>query len=98
MPADFNAYLRIRENGRVSCLTGKIEMGQGVVTSLGMMLADELDVSLESVEMVMGDTNVCPWDMGTFGSLSPRAFGSSLRAAGAEARMEIGRASCRERG
>ena len=89
LPSDFNAFLRIRENGRVSCLTGKIEMGQGVVTSLGMMLADELDVSLESVEMVMGDTNVCPWDMGTFGSLSTRAFGPSLRAAGAEARMVL---------
>jgi len=89
LPSDFNAFLRIGENGRVSCLTGKIEMGQGVVTSLGMMLADELDVSLESVEMVMGDTNVCPWDMGTFGSLSTRAFGPSLRAAGAEARMVL---------
>ena len=89
LPSDFNAFLRIGENSRVSCLTGKIEMGQGVVTSLGMMLADELDVSLESVEMVMGDTNVCPWDMGTFGSLSTRAFGPSLRAAGAEARMVL---------
>ena len=89
LPTDFNAFLKIGEDGRVSCLTGKIEMGQGVVTSLGMMLADELDVSLESVDMVMGDTDICPWDMGTFGSLSTRAFGPSLRAAGAEARMVL---------
>ena len=60
LPSDFNAFLRIGEDGRVSCLTGKIEMGQGVVTSLGQMLADELDVALESIDMVMGDTDICP--------------------------------------
>jgi len=85
-PEDFNAYLRIGADGRVTCFTGKIEMGQGVVTSLAQMLADELDVRLESVDMVMGDTAQCPWDMGTFGSMSTRFFGPPLRAAGAEAR------------
>jgi nicotinate dehydrogenase subunit B len=86
MPTDFNAYLRIGEDGRVACFTGKIEMGQGVVTSLAQMLADELDVSLEAVDMVMGDSDLCPWDMGTFGSMSTRFFGPPLRQAGAEGR------------
>jgi nicotinate dehydrogenase subunit B len=86
LPADFNAFLRIGANGRVSCFTGKIEMGQGIVTSLAQMLADELDVSFKQVDMVMGDTDQCPWDMGTWGSLSTRAFGPPLRQAGAEAR------------
>jgi len=88
-PEDFNAYLRIGADGRVTCFTGKIEMGQGVVTSLAQMLADELDVALESVDMVMGDTSVCPWDMGTFGSMSTRFFGPALRAAAAEARVVL---------
>jgi nicotinate dehydrogenase subunit B len=86
LPDDFNAFLRIGADGRVSCFTGKIEMGQGVVTSLAQMLAEELDVSLESIDMVMGDTDLCPWDMGTWGSMSTRFFGPPLRAAGAEAR------------
>jgi nicotinate dehydrogenase subunit B len=86
LPSDFNAFLRIGEDGRVSCFTGKIEMGQGVITSLAQMLADELDVSLDSVDMVMGDTDLCPWDMGTFGSMSTRFFGPPLRQAGAEAK------------
>jgi isoquinoline 1-oxidoreductase len=86
LPDDFNAFLRVGEDGRVSCFTGKIEMGQGVVTSLAQMLADELEVSLETVDMVMGDTDLCPWDMGTFGSMSTRFFGPPLRAAAAEAR------------
>ena len=89
LPTDFNAFLRISEDGRVSCYTGKIEMGQGVITSLAQMLADELDAPLKSVEMVMGDTDVCPWDMGTFGSLTTRVFGPALRAAGAEARLAL---------
>jgi len=88
-PSDFNAYLKIGEDGRVTLYTGKIEMGQGVVTSLGQMLADELDVPLESVDMVMGDTELCPWDMGTFGSMSTRFFGPPLRNAGAEARLVL---------
>jgi len=89
MPDDMNVYLRIKEDGRVDCYTGKIEMGQGVITSLAQMLAEELDVILESVDMVMGDTDLCPWDMGTFGSMSTRFFGPPLRAAGAEARATL---------
>ena len=89
LPEDYNAFLRIGEDGRVTCFTGKIEMGQGVVTSLAQMLADELDVPLDAVDMVMGDTDLCPWDMGTFGSMSTRFFGPPLRAAGAEARRVL---------
>ncbi len=89
LPTDFNAFLRIGANGRVSCFTGKIEMGQGIVTSLAQMLADELDVSVKHIDMVMGDTDQCPWDMGTWGSLSTRVFGPPLRQAGAEARSVL---------
>src|SRR5512135_1945762 len=89
LPADFNAFLRIGEDGRVACYTGKIEMGQGVVTSLAQMLSDELDVALDDVDMVMGDTDLCPWDMGTFGSMSTRFFGPALRSAGAEGRRVL---------
>ena len=88
-PADFNAYLRIGEDGRVSCFTGKIEMGQGIITSLAQMLAEELNVSLNSVDMTMGDTELCPWDRGTFGSRSTKYFGPPLREAAAEAKAAL---------
>ncbi|MFZ0455903.1 MAG: molybdopterin cofactor-binding domain-containing protein [Ignavibacteriaceae bacterium] len=88
-PSDFNAYLKISEEGRVACYTGKIEMGQGIITSLAQMLADELDVSLDSIDMVLGDTDLCPYDRGTFGSLTTRFFGPALRAAGAEGRSVL---------
>jgi nicotinate dehydrogenase subunit B len=89
LPSDFNAFLRIGADGRVTCFTGKIEHGQGNSTALAQMLADELDMSLASVDMVMGDTALCPWDGGTWGSTSIRGFGPPLRAAAAEARRVL---------
>lgn len=81
-----NAFLRIGEDGRVSLFVGKIEMGQGPITSLPMEVADELDVRLEDIDMIMGDTDLCPWNEGTYGSLSTRVFGQVLRGAAAKAR------------
>jgi nicotinate dehydrogenase subunit B len=86
---DFNALLSIQADGRVKLFTGKIEMGQGIVTSLAQMLAEELDVDLDAIDMVMGDTDLCPFDNGTFGSLSTRFFGNPMRRAAAEAKRVL---------
>ncbi len=88
-PTDFNAYLRIGPNGKVTGFAGKIEMGQGSRTVLSQLIADELDVDYDSVEMVMVDTAVSPWDMGTFGSLNVRQYSLLVRAAAAEARAVL---------
>lgn len=88
-PTDFNAYLRIGGDGRVTCFVGKIDMGQGERTTLAQCLADELDVAYESVDMVMGDTELCPWDSGTGGSTGIQVFSPVLRKAGAEARAAL---------
>lgn len=88
-PEDFNAYLVIGETGRVTVFSGKIEMGQGVMTSQAQMVAEELGIALNSIDMVLGDTDRCPWDMGTFGSLTTRMFGPALRAAAAQARLVL---------
>ena len=84
---NFNAYLRVKEDGRVDCYTGKIEMGQGVNTSLAQAVAEELEVSIYSIDMVMGDTELCPYDAGTWGSMTTRFADPPLRAAAAEARI-----------
>jgi nicotinate dehydrogenase subunit B len=88
-PTDFNAYVHIDQAGKVTCYVGKIEMGQGVMTSFPQLVAEELGVPLAAVSIVMGDTDLCPWDMGTFGSLSTRFFGPVLRKAAAEARAVL---------
>ena len=83
---DYNAFLQIAADGTVKCFTGKIEMGQGVITSLAQMMADELNVPFEKVKMVMGDTDLCPYDAGTWGSQTTQTFGPNMRAAAAEAK------------
>jgi CO/xanthine dehydrogenase Mo-binding subunit len=85
-PADFNAYLRIAEDGKVTGFSGKCELGQGTRTALAQILAEELGVPLDTVDVIMGDTALCPWDMGTFGSRSIKYFGPAMRQAAAEAR------------
>jgi CO/xanthine dehydrogenase Mo-binding subunit len=89
LPSDFNAFLKIGEDGRVTLFTGKIEQGQGAMTVLPLMLAEELEVRPETVDVILGDTDLCPYDMGTFGSMTVRSFGPSLRGAAAEARVVL---------
>ncbi|MGB8490545.1 MAG: molybdopterin cofactor-binding domain-containing protein [Bacteroidales bacterium] len=86
LPKDYNAFVQITQDGTVNCFTGKIEMGQGIITSLAQEMADALNVPLEKVKMVMGDTDLCPWDAGTWGSQSTQTFGPAMLAAAAEAR------------
>jgi nicotinate dehydrogenase subunit B len=95
VPKDYNAFLRIAEDGIVTLYTGKIEMGQGIITSLPQMMADELNISVDKIRIVMGDTDICPWDQGTWGSQSTRIFGQLMRTAAAEAKgvlIELGSA------
>jgi len=89
MSSDLNAYLHIAADGRVTCFSGKVELGQGVTTALAQLLAEELDVDYASVDVVLSDTDRCPYDMGTFGSMSMPMFGPALRGAAAEARAVL---------
>ncbi len=89
LPTDFNAFLHITEDGLVNCYTGKVELGQGAITSLAQIMADELEVQFDRVKMVMGDTDLCPWDSGTTGSRAIRSFSLSMRAAAAEAKAVL---------
>lgn len=82
-PTDVDAYLRINEDGTITLLTGKVEFGQGIRTGFAQLVAEELSVPFESVDVIMGITNEAPFDIGTFGSLSTRLTGPRIRLAGA---------------
>ncbi len=88
-PRDISAWLHIGEDGRVTVFTGKVEMGQNIRTSLAQQVAEELRAPLESIRMVMGDTDLTPWDAGTFGSRTTPNMGRELRRAAAAARQEL---------
>ncbi len=89
LPKDISAWLHIDADGKIKVFTGKVEVGQNIRTSLAQQVAEELHVSLESISMVMGDTALTPWDMGTFGSRTTPTMGPQLRTMAAAARQML---------
>jgi isoquinoline 1-oxidoreductase len=79
LPQDLASWLHVGEDGRVTAFTGKVEFGQNIRTSLAQQVAEELRVGVSSVDLVMGDTDRCPWDAGTFGSRTTPTMGPQLR-------------------
>jgi nicotinate dehydrogenase subunit B len=83
------AWIHIGEDGKVSVFTGKVEVGQNIRTSLAQIVAEELRVPMSSIIMIMGDTDLVPYDAGTFGSRSTPQMGTQLRKAAATARQAL---------
>ena len=89
LPKDVSAWLHITAGGQVKVFTGKVEVGQNIRTSLAQLVAEELRVPFDAVTMIMGDTDLTPWDMGTFGSRSTPTMGPQLRTMAAAARQML---------
>jgi CO/xanthine dehydrogenase Mo-binding subunit len=79
LPTDISAWIHIDADGRIKVFTGKVEVGQNIRTSLAQAVAEELRVPLDSITMIMGDTDLVPWDMGTFGSRTTPTMAPQLR-------------------
>ena len=86
LPKEIDAWLHIGENGKVTVYTGKVEIGQNIRTSLSQAVSEELHVPTGSIEMVMGDTQLAPFDMGTFGSRTTPTMNLQLRKVASAAR------------
>ncbi len=82
-------WLHVGPKGAVTAFAGKVEYGQGIRSGLTMEVADELRVSVAAVQVVLGDTDRVPWDMGTSGSQSTARVGLKLRKAAATAREAL---------
>ena len=85
LPQEISAWLHVGEDGSVTVFTGKVEVGQNIRTSLTQAVAEELHVAVDKIQMVMGDTQLTPYDRGTFGSLSTPVMNLQLRRAAAAA-------------
>src|SRR5690242_2205559 len=81
-----DAWIRIGADGKVTVFTGKVELGQGIVTALAQIAAEELDLPLAQVIMVPADTGRTPNEGQTAGSQSIENCGTALRIACAEVR------------
>jgi nicotinate dehydrogenase subunit B len=85
-PQSIDAWLHVAEDGTVTAYTGKAEVGQNIRTSLSQVVAEELRLPLDSIRLVMADTDRTPFDMGTFGSRTTPAMAPQLRRMAAGAR------------
>ena len=81
-----DAWIRIAPNGIATVFTGKVELGQGILTALSQIAAEELDLPLSRVKMISGDTGQTPDEGQTAGSQSIENSGTALRLAAAEVR------------
>lgn len=89
MPNEIGAWIHIDEAGTVSVFTGKVELGQNIRTSLAQAVAEELHVPMDTIRLVMADTDLVPFDAGTFGSRSIPFMAPQLRKAAAAARETL---------
>ena len=89
LAGDVDAWIHIGKDGTVSVYTGKVEVGQNIRTSLSQIVSEELMVPVATVKMVMGDTDLVPYDAGTFGSRTTPQMGTQLRKAAATARQAL---------
>src|SRR6185295_8609595 len=85
-PKEIGGWLHIAEDGSITAYTGKVEFGQNIRTSLSQVVAEELRVPIGSIRLTMGDTDLTPFDMGTFGSRTTPTMAPLLRKATAAAR------------
>ena len=88
-PSLLDSWLAIRDDGRVTAYWGKMDMGQGVDTAIAQLVAEELDIPVDSVDIVFGDTALCVDQGGASGSTGLERSGVALRAAAAEARLVL---------
>ena len=92
------AWVHVGADGAITAFTGKVEAGQGTRTALALLVAEELAVAPASVRLVMGRTDVSPFDMGSFGSRSMPYAAPPLRAAAAAARESLREAAAQRFG
>jgi isoquinoline 1-oxidoreductase len=89
LPQALAAWLHIAPDGKVTVYTGKVEMGQNIRTSLSQQVAEELRAPFDSIQLIMGDTALTPYDMGTFGSRTTPTMGPQLRKVSSAAREKL---------
>src|SRR6476646_1718765 len=90
-PSELDSWIAIAADGRVTAYTGKCELGQGILTAQTQLVAEELSVPIDRVELVQCDTDVCPDQGTTSGSQStPTNFNDrNLAQAAATAREAL---------
>jgi CO/xanthine dehydrogenase Mo-binding subunit len=91
-------WIRLESDESVTVFIGKAELGQGILTALAQIAAEELDVGFNKIRMVSADTSRSPDEQYTYGSQSVEQSGSAIRTASAQARGILVAAAARRSG
>jgi CO/xanthine dehydrogenase Mo-binding subunit len=89
MPDQLSSFIAVNADGSVNAYFGKMDMGQGVFTAIGQIVAEELDVPFKAVKVFMGDTATSVNQGGASGSTGIQLGGKQMRVAAAEARRVL---------
>lgn len=88
-PTNLDTWLAVDSAGKVTAYWGKMDMGQGVDTAIAQLIADELDVDVDDISVVIGDTARCANQGGASGSTGLQRSGVAFQHAAAEARLVL---------
>ena len=83
---DLDRWIAIEHDGSIIVSTGKVELGQGILTAIQLIAAEELDVDPDQVHVRSAETGITPNEMVTAGSMSVETSGAAVRQACAWAR------------
>ena len=92
------AFLKIGEDGRISLFTGLPDMGQGSHTTMAIIAAETLGVSLYDITVVSGDTDIAPFDVGAFGQRGTFNTGNAVKLACRDAKKQIAKTASKKLG
>jgi 4-hydroxybenzoyl-CoA reductase alpha subunit len=88
------AFIKISEDGTVSLITPTLDMGQGAHTAMAQIVAEELGVKLEDINVISNDTDLTPYDLGSWGSRATFMNGNAVLDAARNTKKEIIAVAC----
>ncbi|MBI4329882.1 MAG: molybdopterin-dependent oxidoreductase [Chloroflexi bacterium] len=90
LPSGYSsAFVHVHQDGTVTVLTGVNDNGQGIMTALAQIAAEELGVPVQNIRVTLPDTEITPYDFGTMGSRATYLAGNAVKAAAGDARRQI---------
>ena len=84
-----DAFVKIADDGTVTLITSALDMGQGAQTTMAQIVAEELGVEMESLKVLTNDTDLTPYDLGSYGSRATFICGNAAKLAAGDARKEL---------
>lgn len=87
--SDSSCVIKIEEDGGVTVFTGATDIGQGSTTVIALIVAEVLGLTMEDISMIVGDTDVTPYDCGTFGSRVTFYAGNAAKKAAEDLRGQL---------